>query len=76
MGKIRVVPIFKFSGKQADHERNSRDMGIQNFFFAHNHTMHSQVKTCIVSYICNENPLKEADNRTMSKTYVKYSTSH
>ena len=41
-----------------------------------NHTMHSQVKTCIVSYICNENPLKEADNRTMSKTYVKYSTSH
>ena len=46
------------------------------FFFAHNHTIHSQVKTCIVSYICNENPLKEADNRTMSKTYVKYSTSH
>ena len=29
-GEIRVVPIYKFSVKQADHERNSRDMGIQS----------------------------------------------
>jgi len=30
-GKNRVAPIFKFSVRQADHELNSRDMGIQSF---------------------------------------------
>jgi hypothetical protein len=29
--EARVVPIFKFSVRQADHELNSRDMGIQSF---------------------------------------------
>lgn len=68
-GEIRVVPIFKFSVSK---QIVSEIAEIWEFrVFAHNHTIHSRVKTCIVSYICSEKPLKEADNQTMSKIYVK-----